>query len=68
MAHHALGQAEEAKRWFEQANEWTKKELASTENPTPWNRKLTLELLRTEANELIANDAPPERDHARNPN
>ncbi|HUG66887.1 MAG TPA: protein kinase [Pirellulaceae bacterium] len=64
MAHHALGQAEDARRWLKQANQAAEKELAEKDDPPPWNRRFTLELLRTEANGLIDDEEPqngPER-------
>jgi tetratricopeptide (TPR) repeat protein len=54
MTHHALGQSADARRVLNQANDWTELELAKTADPPPWNRRLTLELLRSEANQLIA--------------
>jgi hypothetical protein len=61
MTHHALGQAEEAQRWLKLANDWTEKELGKTDDPSRWNRRLTLELLRSEANVLIDAKAGPAR-------
>jgi serine/threonine protein kinase/Tfp pilus assembly protein PilF len=56
MTHHALDHTQEARRWLQRANEWTEKELAKTDEPPAWNRRLTLELLRTEANALITGE------------
>ena len=51
MAHHRLGQSEEAKRWFDKAVARTESELA--QESVAWNRRLTLELLRAEAAGLL---------------
>jgi tetratricopeptide (TPR) repeat protein len=67
MTHQALGNAEEAKRWLKQANESTEKALVNTEAPPPWNRRLTLELLRNEANGLIGDDANGDSDAGAKP-
>jgi tetratricopeptide (TPR) repeat protein len=66
MAHHRLGHADEARRWLEKAAHATEEALkppAGTSDkssmnapgtiPPNWNRKLTLQLLRREAEELI---------------
>jgi tetratricopeptide (TPR) repeat protein len=50
MAHHQLGQADEAKSWFDKAVERAEKEMQS--EPV-WNRRLTLQLLRKESESLI---------------
>lgn len=52
MAHHKLGHDDEAKTWLDKAIEWTDKLLAEHEAGTTtvaWNRRLTLKLLREEA-------------------
>jgi serine/threonine protein kinase len=75
MTHHALDRTEEARRWLQRANEWTKKERAKTDEPPPWNHRwnhrLTLELLNTEANGLIAGkkleDGPEKADDTEPP-
>ena len=59
MAHHKLGDDEEAKKWFQKANEWTDKVMRDHEEGTataPWNRRLTLKLLREEAEAMIEKD------------
>ncbi|HUE70179.1 MAG TPA: protein kinase [Pirellulaceae bacterium] len=66
MAHHRLGHAEDAEEWLATANAQTNRESKDADNPPAWNRKLTLELLRAEAEELIgvarqtAEDTKPE--------
>jgi tetratricopeptide (TPR) repeat protein len=61
MAHQRLGHAEEAKSWLAKAIELIDRTMrsaakeqpdvppASASAPLPWNRKLTLQLLRAEA-------------------
>ena len=68
MAHHAAGHAEEAKTWLEKAVESTDKALEEHEQEggarIGWNRRLTLQLLRDEAERLIGptkEKAEPER-------
>ena len=59
MAHHKLGHDTEAQQWLDKANSWTDKVLAEHEagtNSLPWNRRLTLKLLRTEAEGMIEKD------------
>jgi tetratricopeptide (TPR) repeat protein len=61
LAHHRLGHADEARRWLDKATRATEdalKPLGKSANPAgvippPWNRKLTLRLLRREAEELM---------------
>jgi tetratricopeptide (TPR) repeat protein len=65
MTHHRLGHAAEARRWLEKGIKATEEALkppagppeksSNTAGPIPpsWNRKLTLRLLRREAEELI---------------
>jgi tetratricopeptide (TPR) repeat protein len=62
MAHQRLGHADEARRWLDQATEEALKPAAGRPEksgaafggiPPNWNRKLTLQLLRREAEELI---------------
>jgi WD40 repeat protein/serine/threonine protein kinase/tetratricopeptide (TPR) repeat protein len=65
MAHHRLGHAEQARRWFDQAAQGTDEALKSLAEPPAksgntdgaipanWNRRLTLELLRREAEQSI---------------
>jgi tetratricopeptide (TPR) repeat protein len=58
LAHHRLGHADEARRWLDQAVTWMEREI---KNSPPWNRRLTLELLRREAESAVneSPDAPP---------
>ncbi len=50
MTEHHLGNAEDARTHLKTANDLADKELLGS---IPWNRKLTIELLRTEAQTLI---------------
>ena len=50
MAHHRLGQVDEARQWFEEATAWADREI---EAGASWNRRATLALLRQEAESLI---------------
>ena len=45
MAHQEAGNAEQAREYLNKANPWTDEVLADEENPPPWNRRATLELL-----------------------
>ena len=52
MAHHKLGHDVEAKKWLDKTTEWTDNVLRDHEEgaaKAPWNRRLTLKLLREEA-------------------
>jgi WD40 repeat protein/serine/threonine protein kinase/tetratricopeptide (TPR) repeat protein len=57
MAHHRTGNSDEAAAWLERATEWTQKVLAEHEsesaNQLRWNRRLTLQLLAAEAEQLL---------------
>jgi serine/threonine protein kinase/Tfp pilus assembly protein PilF len=56
MAHHDLEHEAEAKQWLDRATEWTDKVVAEHDAGTSllrWNRRLTLELLRDEAEGMI---------------
>jgi tetratricopeptide (TPR) repeat protein len=56
MAEHALGHADEAAAWLKKADEAVDRLLAEADRDgqaLPWNRKLTLDLLRKEAAERI---------------
>ena len=56
MAQHRLGHADEAKQWLDKAVAWTDKTFAEADQGTadlPWNRRLTLKLLRDEATALL---------------
>ena len=50
MAHHQLGHGDDARWWLDQAVEWAEQELAGE---PAWNRRLTLQMLRREAEALI---------------
>ena len=50
MAHHQLGHLEEAKKWLDKAVKRAEQEIA---DDAAWNRKLTLQLFRTEAESLL---------------
>jgi tetratricopeptide (TPR) repeat protein len=50
MAHHQLGNADESQRYFELAAERAEEEMAGDAG---WNRRLTLQLLRAEAESLL---------------
>jgi tetratricopeptide (TPR) repeat protein len=50
MAHHQLGNTDQAHRYFESAVERAEQEIAGD---TWWNRELTLQLLQAEAVELL---------------
>ena len=65
-AHHRLGHAEEAKQWLDKAVTWTDKTLAEADQGTadlPWNRRLTLKLLRDEATTLLGVTPPTANQH-----
>jgi tetratricopeptide (TPR) repeat protein len=73
MTHHRLGHAAEARQWLDKALQATERALAASGKPTAgrapdateaaggippaWNRRLTLELLRREAVELLKTPA-----------
>jgi WD40 repeat protein/tetratricopeptide (TPR) repeat protein len=54
MAHQRLGNAAEARRWLDKASRWMKRQAQDPSNPAEglWNRRLTLQLLRREAEAL----------------
>jgi tetratricopeptide (TPR) repeat protein len=59
MAHYRLGQEDEAKAWLDKAIRWTEKVHRQHDEgtvPLSWNRRLTLQLLRSEAETLIGSD------------
>jgi tetratricopeptide (TPR) repeat protein len=59
MAHERLGHSQEARQWLEKANQ--EAEHVQRKNGTVWNRRLTLELLRGEAEATLkAPGAPPQ--------
>ena len=56
MTHHKLGDESQAKEWFDKAVTRAETELDETQDdraPVAWNRRLTLELLRQEAEKLL---------------
>jgi tetratricopeptide (TPR) repeat protein len=59
MTHHRLGHHDEARRWFDKAEQAMKKMLTEHKTETGesllWNRRLTLELLHAEASAVLAN-------------
>jgi tetratricopeptide (TPR) repeat protein len=74
MAHHRLGHAEEARRWLDRAVQGTQEALKSPADPSGksgnpdgviplnWSRRLTLGLLRREAEQRIqAPETKPEK-------
>lgn len=64
MANSHLGRGDEAKKWHDKAVQWIDQEMQkvptehSAANPLPWNRRLTLQLLRSEAEELFQEESP----------
>jgi WD40 repeat protein/predicted TPR repeat methyltransferase len=60
MAHCQLGQTEPAKQWLNKGNQWTDRVLAEHASGAgtrlAWDRRLTLELLRAEAEALLQGD------------
>jgi tetratricopeptide (TPR) repeat protein/roadblock/LC7 domain-containing protein len=62
MTHHRLGHADEAKKWFDKAREETEKALKEHDTGAAtlaWNRRLTLNLLRNEAEALLGMKPAP---------
>jgi tetratricopeptide (TPR) repeat protein len=55
LAHHRLGHAEEARQWLDRMVRHTEhgREKEGSGAVAPWNRRLTLQLLRREAEELL---------------
>jgi tetratricopeptide (TPR) repeat protein len=59
MTHHRLGHKDEAERWLRQAGEWIdaaeagKLDDPEYKAPLPWDQRLTLRLLRREAETMI---------------
>ncbi len=56
MAHHKMNNADQAAQWLAKANAWTDRVLGEAEAEAaslPWYRRLTLDLLRTEAEGLL---------------
>jgi tetratricopeptide (TPR) repeat protein len=63
MAHHRLGHSEKAKKWLDKAAAWTDKAIREADKNTedlPWNRRLTLNLLRAEAQALLKSAPAPQ--------
>ncbi len=63
MAHHRLGHSEEAKQWLDKAEAWTEKAIAEADQGIEfmhWNRRLTLKLLRDEAEALLKSAPAPQ--------
>jgi tetratricopeptide (TPR) repeat protein len=67
MAHHKAGNAEQAREYLNKANQWTDKVLADGQNPPRWNRRATLELLRTEAEALLGTDDEESAENGQEP-
>lgn len=65
MAHWKQGHKEEARNWHQKAAEWTDRVLREAEQAKgaalAWNRRLTLNLLRAEAEELLGVDEKNEK-------
>jgi tetratricopeptide (TPR) repeat protein len=62
MAHHRAGHADQARKWFDQAREYTDKAFkdhAAHKVTLPWNRRLTLTLLRRETEDLLGLGGAP---------
>ncbi|MGM0490870.1 MAG: hypothetical protein ACQESR_29450, partial [Planctomycetota bacterium] len=56
MAHDKLGHETDTRKWLDKATQWTDKVLSAHEDgtaPLAWNRRLTLKLLRDEAEGMI---------------
>ncbi len=60
IAEHRLGRDESARASLQQANEHAQREFADADHSPRWNRRLTLELLRKEAERLIGAPAAPD--------
>jgi serine/threonine protein kinase/Flp pilus assembly protein TadD len=60
MAHRRLGHDAEARRWLDKARTWTEQELRDpkSEPSRAWNRRLTLQLLRREAEQRTPGGPP----------
>lgn len=71
MTHHQLGQGEQAREALEQANVAAGKALEKMDTQVAWMVPLMLELLRSEAEALIATETgagePPADPHAAAP-
>jgi tetratricopeptide (TPR) repeat protein len=60
MAHQRKGDAVEARRWLDKAQKWMEQETQDSRNPA-WNRRLTLQLLRREAEQRLGAPATDPR-------
>jgi tetratricopeptide (TPR) repeat protein len=60
IAHQHLGHAAEARRWLDKARNWMDKETQNPRN-VAWNRRLTLQWLRREAEALLKEAATNQR-------
>jgi len=64
MAHHRLRQHDKAKKCFDKAVAWTDKVMQDHQESTgprlPWSRRVTLQLLRQEAEKTLEIDNDPE--------
>lgn len=64
MAHHKKGNDDEARQYFERANDWVAEESRESRNGkphVPWERRVTHELLRSEVGELLSEKATDSR-------
>lgn len=59
MAHKKAGNDEKAQEYLNKAKQETDRALADEKHPPPWNRRATLEVLRKEAEALVALPAAP---------
>jgi tetratricopeptide (TPR) repeat protein len=66
MAYQRQGDAAEARRWLDKAQKWMDQETQDSRNPA-WNRRLTLQVLRREAEQLLAAPAREEKPRAQAP-
>src|SRR5262249_53585607 len=65
MTEHRLGHVPEVKQNLERAVkeiDWPAPDRAAEVNATPWNRRLTLQLLRREAEDLLKGDSGSKRE------
>jgi tetratricopeptide (TPR) repeat protein len=56
MAHQRQGDAAEARRWLDKAQKWMEQETQDSRN-LAWNRRLTLQVLRREAEQRLGDPA-----------
>ena len=59
MTHQALGQAEQARDVLTRAEAWTRRALSDEKDRPVWNRRLTLQLLQQDANDVIGGIVVP---------